>query len=258
MEIVKFIRKLAVYTVIAMTALICYVPCKVINTMPYVYGAEQAEIYCNQVFFCILSNMMRLLFWIKIDYKGSRISGQNVIICNHISYFDPFVIGCVNYRYIDKYWRTKFVAYHKVLEIRIVGYVLKSIGTIPVVIHDSQMEEDNQYDKESSKNALQKAEEALVGSYSVFIFPEGKRNKDPNKLNKIKYGPFNLSKKTGRKIQVLSMVGVDKIWPAKGEPDGAGTITVTKCNEPLMFNTSEEYRERVEKMMLDGMSEPSS
>jgi len=182
------------------------------------------------------------------------ISGQNIIICNHVSYFDPFAIGYITYKYINEYWKIKFVAYHKVFEIPIVGYIVRSLGTIPIEMKETPIEVENIYIQESSCEMLKKCEKILRDGYSLFIFPEGRRNHNPSKLNKLKYGPYNLSKKTGCAIQVLSLDAIDKIWPAKGKPNGSGRITITKCDNPRYFDSPDQYRSEVARLMESGMS----
>lgn len=250
------IRAFGVYTVIVLFSIINYTVFKIIRAGKYIglYDNNSATIYCNKFFFGVLATLMPLLFWIKINYKSEsnkfRMDGRNIMVCNHVSYFDPFVIGYINYWYIDEYWKTRFVAYHKLFNIPIAGYVMRCTGAIPIVMADTPIEIDNKYNSESSKVAIDACENALKDGNSVFIFPEGKRNADPSKINKIKLGPFNLSKKTSCNIQILSLDGIDKIWSAKGKPDGMGTITVTKCGDPKIFDTPEEYRQTIEDKIL--------
>ena len=250
-----FLRTISVYIYIFFISLINYIICRVINFGKFIgfYGTDKAEEYCSRIFFFLLYHSMKLLFWIKIDYRSKTtdydISGQNIIICNHVSSFDTFAIGCIMYCYIKEYWKVKFVAYHKVLEIPIIGYIIKSLGTISIEMKETPMEVDNIYIPTSSKKMMKTCEQVLRNGYSLFIFPEGRRNHDPSRLNKLKLGPFNLSQKTGYNIQILSLHGIHNIWPAKGNPNGTGTITVTKCNNPKMFKTPEEYREQTTKLI---------
>ena len=250
-----FLRVIGVYTFLFIISLINYILFKIINFGNFIglYKIEKAEELCRKIFFYILYYSMKSLFWIKIDYKSNtpdnKISGQNIIVCNHVSYFDPLVIGCIMYCYIKEFWKIKFVAYHKVFEIPIAGYIIKSIGTIPIEMKETPMESDNIYIPESSKKMIETCENILYNGYSLFIFPEGRRNNDPSRLNKIKLGAFNLSKKTGCNIQILSLHGIHKIWPAKGNPNGKGTVTVTKCDNPKIFNTPEEYRKDIIRLI---------
>ena len=58
---------------------------------------------------------------------------------------------------------------------------------------------------------------------SLYILFEGAINKNPTKLQDIKPGLFNYHKYSNG-IKFIGLKGIDKIWPAKGQPYGYGTI----------------------------------
>lgn len=252
------LKTLSVYSIIGFVAIVNYILFRFINLGKFLgfYNVRQSEDYCSKVFFPILHYSMKLLFWIKIEYVNKSdsqiISGQNIIICNHVSYFDPFVIGYIHYKHVKEYWKIKYIAYHKIFQVPLVGYIVKSVGAIPIEMKDTKVGDKNVYVQESVNKMKQQCDNALNEGYSLFIFPEGQRNTDPMKLNEIKSGPLNFSIKSGCPIQVLSLKGIEKIWPAMGKPNGQGTITVTKCDNPKMF-TYEEYIKKVPELMKLGI-----
>jgi 1-acyl-sn-glycerol-3-phosphate acyltransferase len=254
-----FLRVIVVYLTSLLIIIINYILFHIINAGRHIglYDKDKSIEYCCKIYYFTLYYLKKIWFWIKIDYKNmsnsNKISGQNIIVCNHISYFDPFVLAYINYQYADKYWKIRFVAYHKAFQIPLLGYIIKSLGTIPIEMESTSIEMENKYKPGSSKKLMEKCEKILSSGYSIFIFPEGKRNSNPSHLNKLKLGAYNLSKKTGCKLQVLSLNGIDKIWPAKGQPSGSGTITVTKCGDPIFFDNPEQYREQVSKLIRMGL-----
>jgi len=151
----------------------------------------------------------------------------------------------------------RVVAYHKVFELPIAGYVLKSIGALGIKMANTKVTETNKYDKESVRVLMEKCKQLINDGYTLFMFPEGKRNIDPSHVNEIRGGAYNLSADTGRPIQILVLKGVHNIWSATGYPDGFGTITVTKYEEPITFSSVDEYRDRVTNVMKQYISDRS-
>ncbi len=88
-----------------------------------------------------------------------------VLIANHVSYWDPVVIGCAINRKIF------FMAKAELFRIPVLAFIIKKLGAFPV--HRSGA------DRTSIKRAL----ELLQGGNVVGLFPEGTRSKSGELLN---------------------------------------------------------------------------
>lgn len=252
---IKYIRRLCVFTMMIMSTLINYILCKLINfgNLLGFYNKKKAVELCNKVFYPVMYYSIKIIPWIRIAYvstnENKKIIGQNIIIANHVSYFDPYLIANIHYNCLQDYWNVRVVAYHKVFDVPFAGYVLKSIGALAIKMENTKMTEDNKYDHDSAKKLMDSCKKIINDGYNLFLFPEGKRNNDPSRINKIKLGAYNLSIETKIPVQILVHKGVHKIWSADGYPDGSGTITVTKYEDPITFTSPDEYRERVTTIM---------
>lgn len=118
-------------------------------------------------------NFLRLMVqvWAKL-YLGMKTYGQDnvpregriVLVCNHISEYDPPAVGSVIPR--ETYYAAKAGLFRGLL-----GTILRYINGIPVRRQGS--------DKEAIKAMVK----ALQEDKAVLIFPEGTRSLDPNGLD---------------------------------------------------------------------------
>ena len=108
------------------------------------------------------------LVWRRRWYGAQRIpeSGPAIVVVNHISYADPFVVA----RFI---WDTgrlpRFLAKAGLFSIPVIGRIVRGAGQIPV--HRGTQDADH---------ALQGAVETLRGGGIVLIYPEGTVTRDPD------------------------------------------------------------------------------
>ncbi|MFW6305981.1 MAG: lysophospholipid acyltransferase family protein [Bacillota bacterium] len=114
-----------------------------------------------------------ILFY-KMEVKGREnipTDGKLVVVANHISYFDPPIIGSIMKRQVH------FLAKEELFEIPFIGILLKYIGQIPV--------KRGKADRNAIMNALRILKEDKV----LGIFPEGTTRKRKEKgLGKAKAG----------------------------------------------------------------------
>jgi 1-acyl-sn-glycerol-3-phosphate acyltransferase len=92
--------------------------------------------------------------------------GGVIIVANHISHFDPLVIG--HYVFDAGRWPS-FLAKDSLFRLPVIGYGLKHAGQIPV--------------RRGSVDAVRALEAAIVGiknGDSVIIYPEGTTTREPD------------------------------------------------------------------------------
>jgi 1-acyl-sn-glycerol-3-phosphate acyltransferase len=87
------------------------------------------------------------------------VEGPLIVACNHISYFDPPVLGCLCPR------RIRYMAKKELFEVPILGPVIRALGAYSVDRRGSAM------------GAIKRSLRVLEAGGVVGIFPEGTRNR---------------------------------------------------------------------------------
>ncbi len=116
-----------------------------------------------------------------------------IIIANHESFFDPYLVSFQPQRNICmavRNWPFKIPFY---------GFYMKLAGYINV-------ETDN------LDEIIEQAGKAIEQNSSLMFFPEGTRSKDGN-LNRFHSGPFHLAVQTGLPIVPLCITGTYNMLP---------------------------------------------
>ena len=137
-------------------------------------------------FFLVL---LRIFFRFKIEGLSNLPQNSNfIIVANHVSYLDPLCIMAGSPR------RIHCIVARYLYNVFIVGWFLKSIGTIP------------------SGRSSTKAFEFLMQNKNVGIFPEGKISAN-GELDEFKRGAALLAKKTGRPVVPCAVLGTFQALP---------------------------------------------
>jgi 1-acyl-sn-glycerol-3-phosphate acyltransferase len=84
--------------------------------------------------------------------------GALIVACNHVSYYDPPLLGCLCPR------RVRYMAKKELFAIPVLGPVIRALGAYPV---------DRQG---SAAGAIKRSLQVLQSGQVVGIFPEGTRN----------------------------------------------------------------------------------
>ncbi len=133
----------------------------------------------------------------RIEFHGSEnipATGPVIIASNHISFYDPVIVGTGVYRDIE------FMAWDKLFTVPILRSVIRFFGAFPV--------ESSGADKGAYVNALR----TLLKRKALIIFPEGGRS-DDGKVKDLKLGIARLALKTNARIVPVTLVGVYEAWP---------------------------------------------
>jgi 1-acyl-sn-glycerol-3-phosphate acyltransferase len=89
-------------------------------------------------------------------------TGPVIVACNHVSYFDPPVLGTASPR------RLSYMAKEQLFKIPVLGNLIAAVGSYPV-------------DREGSATAaIKRSVEVLRKGGAIGIFPEGTRNVSGN------------------------------------------------------------------------------
>jgi len=116
-------------------------------------GPDISWFYCGVQTFCLL--FVRCFY--RAQVQGAHhlpATGGVLIVCNHVSYLDPVLVGVFSSRPV------RFLSWEGFERVPVMGGIMRLMGSIPV-------------DESKAKDAIAKASEALKRGEVVCIFPEG-------------------------------------------------------------------------------------
>ena len=120
----------------------------------------------------MLLNLLKFIFRMlyRIFYKVQIIGLENiplegaaVLACNHMSNFDPPLVG----GYVGLKRDPVYIIKKELLSVPLIGAVLKSFGFIPI----------DRYKKGGDMHAIKQALKVIKEGKALFLFPEGTRSK---------------------------------------------------------------------------------
>lgn len=155
----------------------------------------------------MLYKIFKMFFIIlfKILNRYQVIGGDNIpkdgpviLVSNHVSNWDPLVIGCASSRQVH------FLAKESLFKAPIVGLFIKAWGALPL--------KRGRGDRE----AISKSLEIIENNRVLGIFIEGTRNKkNPEKMKEPQSGAAMLALKTGAPIVPILLINSHKIFVLK-------------------------------------------
>jgi 1-acyl-sn-glycerol-3-phosphate acyltransferase len=140
-------------------------------TLPQLYlvvGIMNAAV-ALYIFLLIPEFLMRFIIWMLIHtvyrVKESGLEhipdeGPCVLVCNHVSFVDPLVIGGCVHRPV------RFVMDHRIFRIPVLNFVFRTAGAIPIA--------SAKEDPVMLERAYERVAEYLKNGEVVCIFPEGR------------------------------------------------------------------------------------
>lgn len=141
--------------------------------------------------------LMRFLTWVlvnvmyRVKVRGLEHipeHGPALIVCNHVSFMDPLVIGGSVRRPV------RFVMDHNIFKIPVLSFIFRTAGAIPIA--------PAREDPEALQKAFDRVDAELASGEIVCIFPEGKLTKD-GEMNEFKRGVEKILER--RPVPVLPM-----------------------------------------------------
>lgn len=135
----------------------------------------------------------------KLKVHNRKVLNANeayVFISNHRSYLDiPTCTRCTGHTF-------KFLAKQELTKVPLLGYVIKNLYIT--------VKRESMRDRVES---MKKMKDTLDSGISVWIYPEGTRNKSANSLEEFSDGAFHLAVASGRPIAPLTIIDTGKILP---------------------------------------------
>lgn len=157
----------------------------------------------------IIVFFLRPLFRIftKRDWQGMENlpAGGFVLAPNHVSHFDPFMIG---HFMVDNNIPPRFLAKDTIMDIKVIGAILRATEQIPVYRNS-----------EGAAQSLRAAVAAVNAGQVITIYPEGTITRDPQAWPMTgRTGAVRVALATGRPLIPLMQWGPQEItWPYRKE-----------------------------------------
>ncbi|HZD01912.1 MAG TPA: lysophospholipid acyltransferase family protein [Actinomycetes bacterium] len=163
-------------------------------------------------------------FWVRLDCQGLLHvprRGPVIVAANHLSYFDPLCLGT----FVDSAGRqARFLAKSELFQRRLLGWVLRSAGQIPVY-----------RDSRDASKALVDAVAAMREGAAVVIYPEGTTTHNPDfSPMRPKSGVARLAALTGAPVVPVGIWGAQLLFTrGKIGPFRRGARVVLRAGPPL-------------------------
>lgn len=143
--------------------------------------------------------LLFFFFFIRADIKNKQLIRKDVtyvFIANHLSMLDipMYARSCKN--------TFRFLAKAELTKIPLMGFIIKNLY-ITV----------NRADKTDRSKSLEKMKASLNDNISVFIAPEGTRNKTDKPLLDFKEGAFRLAIETQKPLAILTVINTKQHLP---------------------------------------------
>jgi len=112
--------------------------------------------------------LMRFLAWLAINVvyrirptglENIPKSGPAIVVCNHVSFMDPIILGGSVARPM------RFVMYYKIFQMPFLSFIFRNAKAIPIA--------SRKEDEDLMNDAFEKVDEELAAGNIVCIFPEG-------------------------------------------------------------------------------------
>ena len=147
-----------------------------------------------------------MLFWTKQDFRGREFmprTGGVVFVTNHISHFDPFVVGM----YIWECRRIpRLLGKASLFKLPIAGRIITSAGQIPVY-----------RDSAEAADAFRAAVAAVEQGECVGVYPEGTITRDPGLWPMTgKTGAARIALMTGCPVIPIANWGAQEVFASYG------------------------------------------
>ena len=245
----QIIRAVLVYSILIFTFILSYFYFRFINIFYSNLNFKKQFKIKRNFYTNLFVFLFNLIFWIKIEIdmdENDEIDlkeNNYIFVSNHVSYLDNFILLFLSKKFKNNHYG-KFVGMEKILSWPIIGYVFKELGLIPIKMLED-INNSNNYCEESKKKLKKDCNRLLINKYSLFLFPEGRLNDNPKKLNKIFSGAYYFSKNTNTKIKLIGLKNIEKIWPKYKHPIGSGTIKIKLFKKDYKFNNLENYKKEI-------------
>jgi 1-acyl-sn-glycerol-3-phosphate acyltransferase len=146
----------------------------------------------------------------RVRYSGREnipADGGVLVVSNHQSHFDPPLVGIGCSRQMN------YVARVTLFNVRLFGWILKSVGGVPI-------------DRDGiGLSGIKASLKLLKNGQMVLIFPEGTRTSD-GQIAPFRPGFTTLAARSNAAILPVAIEGAFKVWPRTKKFPGLGNIRV--------------------------------
>jgi 1-acyl-sn-glycerol-3-phosphate acyltransferase len=184
------------------------------------------------------------LIGIRLKIEGSEKIDANqsyVLVGNHRSSLD-FIVNAAAFPGVYRYLAKK-----ELIKIPIFGWVVKKMCLI--VDRESRM---------SRARSIVELKQQLAAGWSIFIYPEGSRNRSDAPLGPFYDGAFRIAIQTGKPIAIQTIVNIRDVSAAHTAVDLAPGVVRIVWDGPIDttgMNADDvtALREQVEQLMLKNL-----
>lgn len=147
--------------------------------------------------------LMRFLAWLTINivYRIRPIGldnipqdGAAIVVCNHVSFMDPIILGGSVTRPM------RFVMHYKIFQMPLLSFIFKTAKAIPIASRSE--------DEDLMNSAFEKVDAELAAGHIVCIFPEGGLTHD-GEIQRFKPG---IEKILARRPVPVIPVALGRLW----------------------------------------------
>jgi len=147
--------------------------------------------------------LMRFLAWLTINivYRIRPIGldnipqeGAAIVVCNHVSFMDPIILGGSVTRPM------RFVMHYKIFQIPLLSFIFRTAKAIPIASRSE--------DEDLMNSAFEKVDAELAAGHIVCIFPEGGLTHD-GEIQRFKPG---IEKILARRPVPVIPVALGRLW----------------------------------------------
>jgi 1-acyl-sn-glycerol-3-phosphate acyltransferase len=195
-SVLKILVTVYFWFVAAISLILTLIVC--LFAYPFVDQKTFARIYeyvfCNLVLYAMTTaNIWSFKITDKRKPENRHFKDRYVLVANHVSFIDTLVVGMLPLK--KKYIMAKIFA-----KIPVFGWLCSASGHIMV----------DDKDRSTTKPAVELSINAIKDGSSLFVYPEGRRSKDPNVLLPFKTGAFRIAKTVNLPILPIALRGTAK------------------------------------------------
>jgi 1-acyl-sn-glycerol-3-phosphate acyltransferase len=184
------------------------------------------------------SRVLFFLLGIRTKVFNSKILKDKayVFVANHASLLDiPAVVLATNHTF-------KFLAKAELTKVPLFGYIIRKLYL--------SVQRGSRDDRARSMLAMSNC---LHQGVSIFIYPEGTRNKTPEPLQPLYDGAFRLSLETQIPIAVATIIGSRKLLNGTELQPGTIKIYWQGIVTPSRLDNVETLKEKTRELLLQGL-----
>ncbi len=136
--------------------------------------------------------------WIGLENLPA--TGGAIVVCNHLSVYDPFAIGNA---LLDAHVPPRFLAKDSLFEVPVLRGIMRATGQIPVRRGTRQ-----------AGDSVAAAGRAVAAGEIVTVFPEGTLTRDPEDWPmRARLGAARIALATGAPVIPAALWGTRAVWP---------------------------------------------